>query len=563
MQKIWNLRTHNERLKNYLSENLNISPVLAQLLINRNICDAEEAQRFLFGDISSCYDPFLLKGMNEAVSRIKKAIENKEKFLIYGDYDVDGITSVALLKIILDEMGAAVLTYIPNRLEEGYGLNTKAVRFAKDKDIALIITADCGIGAVEEVDLANSLGIDVIVTDHHEIKKDEMPNAFAVINPHQKGCTYPFKYLAGVGIIYKLSQALMKKRYYHIENHLDLVALGTVADIAPQKSENRIFTKAGLSYLNDTRKVGLKSLIAVSGLGKRDISSSHIGYILGPRINAMGRIGSADIALKLLLTDNKLEADKLANILNSENKNRQKIESDILDEAILKVEREVNFKEERVIVLDKEGWHPGVIGIVASRIQERYYRPTILVAVKDNIAKGSGRGIDEFNLFEALMASKDYLIDFGGHEMACGLSMHKKDIDKFRRAINSYAREKISDKDLFPKIEIDIHMPLSDLSMSVINELDLLRPYGPENPRPVFLSSRVMLREEPRQIGKNGIKMWITSGAITCEAINFRKGLVNIPKTGQVFDIAYSPAINSWQGIDSIQLDLFDIKVRD
>ncbi|MCK4463487.1 MAG: DHH family phosphoesterase, partial [Candidatus Omnitrophica bacterium] len=286
MQKIWTLRTNNKRLREKLSGHLNISPILAQMLINRDLCDAQQARHFLYGDLSACFDPFLLKGMDEACRRVKKAIKNKEKILIYGDYDVDGITSCALLKIVLHELGADAYTYIPNRLEEGYGLNRKAVKSARDKHIKLIITVDCGIGAVEEVGLANSFGIDVIITDHHQTKKDGMPGAFCIINPHQKGCAYPFKHLAGVGLAYKLSQALMKKRYYFLEKHLDLIALGTVADVAPQKSENRIFTKHGIFRLNDTQNLGLKSLIAVSGLGKRDISSSHIGYILGPRINA-------------------------------------------------------------------------------------------------------------------------------------------------------------------------------------------------------------------------------------------------------------------------------------
>jgi single-stranded-DNA-specific exonuclease len=276
----------------------------------------------------------------------------------------------------------------------------------------------------------------------------------------------------------------------------------------------------------------------------------------------MGRIGSADIALKLLLTDNKVEADRLAGILNKENRNRQKIEAKILDEAISKVEMEVNFKEHRVIVLAKDGWHPGVIGIVASRIQERYYRPTILIALKGDTGRGSGRSIDKFHLFDALMNVKNHLLDFGGHDAACGLSIHKRNIDKFRDEINIYAKKNISDADLFPELDIDIDIPLADLNMNLINELDMLKPYGPENPRPVFSSSRVMLKGEPRYIGRNGFKMWVTSGGITCEAVSFRRGSIDIPRSGQIVDIVYSPGINSWGGIDSIQLDLRDIRIR-
>lgn len=561
MRKIWNIKPCDKKLRENLSRELNISPILAAILINRNLTDKEEARFFLYGDMKNLYDPFLLKGMEEAAIRIKKAVTGKEKILIYGDYDVDGITSAALLKIILDELGADAQSHIPNRLEEGYGLNEDAIKKARANGVKLIVTVDCGIGAVEEVKLANSLGMDVIITDHHEIKKDELPPAFAVINPRQKGCAYPFKHLAGVGLAYKLAQALMKKRYYPLEKHLDLVALGTVADVAPMKSENRIFTKHGIEALNATEKLGLRSLINISGI-KNVSSSSHIGFILGPRINAMGRMGSADIALRLLLTDNKLEADKLAAMLSKENRNRQNIESSILEEAISKVEREVNFKDQRVIVLAGEGWHRGVIGIAASRIQERFYRPAILIALKGNEGKGSGRSIDGFHLFDALMNCKSFLSDFGGHEAACGLSIPKKNVAGFRDAINDYAREKIKDTDLVPSIDIDVEAPLSDLSGDIVDEIDLLEPFGPENRRPLFMSPAVNLRNEPRLIGKNGFKMLVSSGSVTCEAVSFKRDTMDVPLFSETIDIVYSPAINTWQGINSIQLDLRDIKIR-
>jgi len=563
MKKIWNIKNQRHQKEQlYISNELGISPILAQLLINRGIKNPKDAHNFLFGNISSIYDPFLLKGMKKAVLRIRKAALSKERVMIYGDYDVDGVTSCALLKIVLRELGIESVTYIPNRIEEGYGLNLKAVKYAKAKGIELIITVDCGIDAIREVKLANTFGIDVVITDHHEIKKDDMPPAYAIINPHQKGCEYPFKYLAGVGIAYKLSQALMKKRYYHLEEHLDLVALGTVADIAPQISENRIFTKHGLSKLNETKKTGLKSLIKQTGLSGKNISSSHIGYILGPRINAMGRIGSADVALKLLLAEDKIEADKLAGILNNENKNRQKIEAAILEEAILKLEREINFKEHCVIVLAEEGWHAGVVGIVASRIQDRYYRPTIVIALNGDKGKGSGRSIDNFNLFNAMIDSKEHLLNFGGHEAACGLSIHKKNIDKFRKKINQYAWENIDGDDLFPKLDVDMNIDLSVLTLDVINELEMLKPYGPENPRPLFSSHGVMMRNDPRFIGKKGFKMLVNQENATCETVSFRRDTFDIPRQGQVLDIAYTPSLNSWQGIDSIQLDLKDLRIK-
>jgi len=562
MRRIWNIKKSDAGIEAGLIRDLNISPIIARILVNRNIVNTDDVKAFLYGDMRSCYDPFLMKDMNTAVTRILDAIQKKERMLIYGDYDVDGITSVALLKRVFDEMGAVSLTYIPNRLEEGYGLNEKAIDFASQQRIGVIITVDCGIDAVEEVRKAASLGIDVIVTDHHEVKKENIPEALAIINPHQPDCQYPFKQLAGVGVVYKLAQALTKKRFCHLERHLDLVAMGTVADIVPQRSENRIFTKAGLEVLNSTDKVGLKSLIAASGLDNRAISASHIGFMLGPRINAMGRIGAPDIALELLLTDNRIKADKMASILNRENNRRQKIEAGILVEALELVEREVNFKEQRIIVLAREGWHQGVIGIVASRIQERYYRPTIMIALENEKGKGSGRSIKGFNLFEAVKSAKDMLIDFGGHERACGLSIKKDSVGMFREAVNNYAMRTIQDNDLFPRVDIDVDLPLTRINKVLINELELLRPFGPENPKPVFVSSDIVLRDEPRYLKKNGVKMWVRNDGVACEAISFRRNHLDIPRVGQTFDIAYSPSINNWQGLDSIQLDLKDIRIK-
>ncbi|MDD5439725.1 MAG: single-stranded-DNA-specific exonuclease RecJ [Candidatus Omnitrophica bacterium] len=566
MQKIWHVRPFDREIVSTLARELNISPVLGRILANRKITTVDEARQFLFGDVSTAYDPFLLKGMDMAVARIGRALEAKERIMAYGDYDVDGITSVALLKIIMDELGGDCITYIPNRLDEGYGLNVEAIKFAHSKGVKLIITADCGIDAYEEVVCANSLGIDVIITDHHAVKKELIPPALSVINPHQHDCAYPFKHLAGVGVVYKLSQALMKRRFYPLEQHLDLVALGTVSDIVPQHSENRIFTKRGIEEIRKSQKPGIQSLLAVSGLKDRALSTSHIGFALGPRINAMGRIGSPEIALDLLLTDNKLEADRIAGILNRENTGRQKIEADILEAALAKVEREVNFKDHRVIVLSDEGWHAGVIGIVASRIQERYYRPTIMITVQNGVGKGSGRSIDKFNLFNALQASRDSLIDFGGHEAACGLSIDMKNIDVFREKINDYARQVMRDTDFVPSLDVDIEMPLAAINQQLIDELDILEPFGPGNPRPVFSTPNITLQDEPRYVGKNGVKVWIRNrGSLrtqpVCEAISFKRNAMTIPNRGDTVDLAYTLGLNTWQGITSIQLELKDLRI--
>jgi len=561
MNRIWRIKKALPELSETLSRSLDISLITAQLLLNRGIRDELQANHFLHGDLSSCHNPRLLKDLEKAVSIIKRAIAEDKHILLYGDYDVDGITSIALLSRTFKHLKANTTTHIPNRLEEGYGLNINAVKLAREKGVSLIITADCGISAQKEVRLANEYGIDVIITDHHEIKSDSLPDARAIINPLQKDCSYPFKHLSGVGLAYKLCQVLLEESGFQSEEYLDLVALGTVSDLSVQKGENRILTKAGLKRLNNTKNKGIKALRDASGLKGKDISCGHIGYILGPRINAMGRIGSPEVALKLLLTEDDNEAEELANVLNRENRNRQKIERKVLKEALEKVKREVNFKDSRVIVLASHDWHVGVIGIVASRIIDRFYRPTIVIALDGKMGKGSGRSIDSFNLFSAVNACREYLTDFGGHEGACGLAIEKRNVDKFREAINEVAHLAIDDKDLSPSVDIDLEVALSSLSKKLIKELELLAPFGPENPRPIFISTNVYLKNDPYRISKNGFKMWVTDNNITYEAISFRGNGMSMPPKGTKVNLVYSPSINTWQGLESLQLDLKDMKI--
>ena len=562
MNRIWRIKDSEPDLSRILASSLSISPITAQLLINRGIKDELQAQHFLYGDIDACHNAHLLKDGEKSSERIKKAIKSKENILIYGDYDVDGITSVALFTLVLNKLGAHPVPYIPNRLLEGYGLNESAIKFAKKKKIKLIVTADCGISAHKEVKLANSLGMDVIITDHHEIKSEDLPEAYSIVNPLQKDCSYPFKYLSGVGIVYKLSKLLLENTSFSAEDNLDLVALGTVSDVSIQKGENRILTKLGLEKLTNTTRKGIKALMKVGGISGKNVSCSHIGYILGPRINAMGRIGSPEVALKLLLTENEEEAIKLANIMNKENRSRQKIEKDVLKEALLKLEREINFKDTRVIVLASPGWHPGVIGIVASRIVDKFYRPAIILTLKGNKGKGSGRSIDGFHLFNAISACSEYLVNFGGHAGACGLEIKKENIEKFTSKINDIAKIEISDEDLYPKINVDVNIELSDITENLINEIGLLMPFGPGNTRPVFATENAYLRNDPKRISKNGFKMWVTDEKTTCEAISFKGAdIISVPQKGEKIKLAYSPTINTWQGVSSLQLDLKDFKV--
>jgi single-stranded-DNA-specific exonuclease len=560
MNRIWRIKDPRHPLSQSLTRTLGISRVTAQLLVNRGIEDEMQAHHFLYADIASLHDARLLKDMGKAASRIKRAIKERKKILLYGDYDVDGISGVALLYRALTCLGSRVTHYIPKR-SEGYGLNVNAVKSAHTKKVSLIITVDCGISAKKEVGLARRLGIDVIVTDHHEIKKDDLPDAYAVINPHQDSCRYPFKHLSGVGLAYKLADVLLEGTGFRVEEHLDLVALGTVSDLSAQKGENRVLTKCGLKELGNTKKIGIRALIEASGLKGKNISASHIGFVLGPRINAMGRVGSPEVALELLLTNEKGEAKRLADILNKENRQRQKIERDVLEEAMEKVKREINFKESRVIVLSSPNWHAGVIGIVANRIVDKYYRPTIMIATGGKTGKGSGRSIHNFHLFNAIDSCKQYLSDFGGHDGACGLVIDKKNIEGFTGAINAHAKTALADHDLYPTLDIDAEVALSELSEKLVEEIALLAPFGPENPRPVLSSSNVYVRMEPRRIAKNGVKMLVTDEKVTWEAVSFRAENMSLPAKGSKVSLVYTPSINTWQGLSSLQLDLRDLKV--
>lgn len=561
MNRIWRIKDPQLALSQALTKTLKISQITAQLLVNRGISDELGAHHFLYGDIAALHDAHLLKDIDKADSRIKRAIKEQRKILVYGDYDVDGLTSVALLYRVLNRLGADITSYIPNRLEEGYGLNLNAIKMAHRNNISLIITTDCGISAIKEVEFANSLGIDVIITDHHEIKAGSLPDAHAIINPLQPGCRYPFKHLSGVGIAYKLGKVLLEKTEFLAEEHLDLVALGTVSDMSIQKGENRILTRNGLKKLSDTKKIGLKALIEVTRLKSKDITCGHVGFILGPRINAMGRVGSPEVALKLLITEDADEAKHIAGLLDKENRNRQKIERGVLNQALEKVKREINFKDSRVIVLSGADWHAGVIGIVASRIVEKYYRPTILIAEDGNKGKGSGRSINNFHLFNAISACKDKLIDFGGHKGACGLSIKKVDIPGFTLAINEFARTAISDEDLYPTLNIDVEVGLSEVDEKLVEEIGLLAPFGPQNPRPVFCSSNLALKSDLRRIAKNGFKMWVTDDTSTCEAVSFKSEGMSLPSRDSRVSLVYTPSINTWQGLSSLQLDLRDMKV--
>ncbi len=561
MQKQWRINDIDPQLRAALSEALNVHPIIAQLLINRGITDVREAKDFLRADISGLHDPFLLKNMDIAVKRIQKAKSNNELVLVFGDYDVDGVTSSALLNSVLTQLGIAVIHYIPHRFHHGYGLNEEVAEFAREKKVDLLIAVDCGINAFEEVKLLNDTGVEVIIIDHHE-PDHRLPKAVAIINPKQKDCSYPFKHLASAGLIIKLIQAIHGKVD---ENLLDLAAIATVADIVPLHGENRILVKSGLSQLMNTTNKGLIALLDTAKIKGKKITPFHIGFILGPRINAAGRMDTAHTSLDLFLSSDPQEAMDIAKTLERHNKERQQMQGDIVDEAMALVEQDVNFNEQKVIVLSKEGWHRGVLGIVASKITDKYYRPTVIISIdEDGIGTASARSIDGFHLHNALSGCADYLETFGGHEGAAGLTIKKKNIDPFRELINKLAQEMMEAKKLIPTLCIDCEIPLASINMELANVIEAMQPFGEGNPAPVFCSQQVTVKTYPKIMGKDTLKFWVTDEQATISAVGFGmakySGLI---RPGAKIDLAYQITLDEWNKEPTPQLILKDIKLSE
>ena len=545
-----------------LMKELSISSTTAQILINRSIRTPEQAQFFLQPSLVKLHEPMLMKGMREAVYRIRQAIRQKEKILVYGDYDVDGISAAALLTLVLKKLKADVNCHIPSRMDEGYGLNSKSVKLIYKKGIDLLITVDCGITAIPEINELNALGVYTIITDHHT-PEENLPDAGVILNPLQKGCNYPDKCLAGVGIAFKLATALLDKDDHWLYEQLDLVCLGTVADVVPLVGENRILVKNGLDELTHTKKQGLKALIGEASLSGKNITSYFVGYILGPRINAAGRLGSPQTSLDLLLTDDPEQAKRLAKALTGENRNRQKMEELVLKQAVARVERDIDFTNQRVIVLEDELWHKGVIGIVASRLVDKFHRPAVLISMDGNEGRGSCRSIKNFNLFNALSDCSEYLKNYGGHSYAAGLTIEKSRLGDFRKKINAIANDTMLTQDLVPCIKVDAEIPVSTLDKSLLEELDRLSPFGIGNPKPVFVSRNLKIRSGPHALRRSTVKMWVTDGKVTAEAIGFNMvDFMPSDPVNQKVDIAYTCDLNEYKGITSIRLQLKDLHVN-
>ncbi len=552
-----------ETIENYAKQ-LNVPTIIAKILLNRGIDTYEKAKLFFRGKIENLYDPFLLTDMQKAVDRIIKAIIHHEKILIYGDYDVDGITAVSMLYLLLKQIGANVQFYIPHRVQEGYGISTSGIDEAAKLQIDLIISVDCGVTAIKEVEYARQLNMDLIISDHHE-PGIQLPNAYAILNPKCEDSNYPFQELAGVGVAYKLAQALITALNLEvsiIEDFVDLVAIGSAADIVPLIDENRIFVKEGLIKLNETKRPGLKALLQVAGLLNKPIGSGQIVFIIAPRINAVGRMGNAERAIELFTTKDYDRALEIANIFEVENRQRKNIDEETFRMAQQMVEENYDLANSYGLVLDQDGWHPGVIGIVASRVVEKYYRPTIMISTEDNIGKGSARSISGFDIYLALKHCEDLLIGYGGHKYAAGLTIEKDKIDKLRERFNQIAFQQLDEDLLSPKLRIESEIRLSDINSRLYKFLKLLAPFGPQNMRPVFLSQKLQVVGTPMVVGNNHLKFKVRQDGIVLDAIGFNLGdlIYRIEPGASNLDMAYVIEENTYLGRTSLQLRVKDLR---
>ena len=558
MNKKWEIYQTNEEKVEKLQEKYKLNRLLSTLLTNRGITEEAEITKFLNPKRSDFYDPFGMPDMEKAVERILKAIENKEQIIIYGDYDVDGITSVTVLKSFLEERGIQVNVYIPNRLNEGYGLNKTAMEEIAKQGNKLMITVDCGITAVDEVEYAKTFGIETIITDHHE-PAEELPKAIAVVDAKRKDNKYECRNLAGVGVVFKLIQALSiklgldQKEYL---KYLDIVCVGTISDIVPLTDENRVIVKLGLKLVEQTKNLGLKEILQSCGYSK--INSTTISFGVAPRINACGRMGHQEEALNLLLSKDGNEVKELTQKINEYNKTRQEIEKNIYNEAVEQIEKE-GLDTKNTIVVSGKGWHHGVIGIVSSKITELYFKPSILLCEEDGECKGSGRSIPGFDLHEALMECNDTIDKFGGHAMAVGININKEKVEEFKEEFEKIAKEKEVDK-IIPILNLDAEIKLDDVNKEMVDSLKELEPFGEDNKMPIFAFRNLKIDSIRSLSDGKHLRLSVKDNKNIINAIGFNMGtLVDTYRIGDRVDIAGNLEINSFNGVDSIQINIKDI----
>ncbi len=558
MNKIWKIKEiDNTKVKDYV-EKFGISEVAAKMLLAKDLTE-DKIDEYLNPSIEKLHDPYLLNDMDILVDRIILAKDRKEKVAIYGDYDVDGITSITLIYTFLRDLGLDMVYYLPDRIEEGYGLNTEALKKLKDDGVSLVITVDCGISAVNEVEYAKSIGLDVCITDHHECS-DTLPKAISIVNPKRPDSTYPFNSLAGVGVTFKVLSAIVKRLGLD-ENeylkYLDIAAVGTIADIVPLIGENRIITANGLELLAKTKNEGLKALMKVARIEKVD--SDNVSFGIAPRINASGRMADATVAVKMLLAENEMEAYKYAKVLDAQNARRQEVEKGIYNEAIEQIEKE-GLDKKKTMVIAGENWHQGVIGIVASKLTEKYLKPVILLAHDGETAKGSGRIPAGISLYDALSECSDLLTTFGGHELAAGLTLEAKNIPAFREKFEQVITS-MREEDFVRIIDIDTEITKKDITLSIIDDINLLAPFGQKNKKPVFMYKNLKVTSVSTLKEDKHLKFRLSDGDFYVDAVFFGAGNRRDEVTlGDKIDVAVNVSLNDFQGRKSIQFLMADFK---
>jgi len=560
-ETVWILNPVSEKARN-LSVTVDIPLEAAQILVNRGIDQTEQVHQFLYGTMSDLHDPFLMNGMREAVQRIHKAIYHQENILIFGDYDVDGILSVVMLSKALASLGGKVDFFIPDRLKEGYGLKKKYIDLAEQRNAGVVISVDCGVKAVAFVEKAREKGIDVIITDHHQ-PGASLPRAVAVLNPAIPNSAYPFKNLAGVGVVFKLIQALFNgdPKSSQLPHYLKLVSIGTVADIAELKNENRIFVKFGLKGLENVKNIGLKKLMDSCGIKHRNVSVGDVGFRIGPRINAAGRMGMTDLAVRLFFADSSHEVEDITRELERLNSRRQRVEEKVFNQAKSLVEQKALDNRYKLLILGCEEWHRGVIGIVASKIKDLFYRPVILFAYKDGKAFGSGRSIRDFSLINCLDENKDLFQNYGGHTMAVGCELAQREMANFKNQINTYVHSRITEEQLKRKIRIDARIDFEDINRAILDILSLLSPFGLGNPKPVFLTEKAEIIAPPKKIQGRHSKFLVQKNGKIFESIGWRKGeWADKLWAGDRIDLVYSLMTSEYLGEEKVTLSLEDIK---
>lgn len=558
MNKKWQIYDTDKEKQEEISKKHNINKLLSTILVNRGIVEDEDIRVFLNPTRNDFHNPNLMPDMEIAVDRILKAIEKNEKVIIYGDYDVDGITSTTVLKSFLEERGLNVDTYIPNRLLEGYGLNKDALDEITKGNYDLMITVDCGISAIEEIDYANMLGLETIVTDHHE-PGDKIPNCLAVVDAKRKDNKYPFRELAGVGVVFKLIQAIgqkLKLEEKEYLKYLDIVCIGTISDIVPLVDENRVITKLGLKLVKQTKNLGLKAIIDASGYTK--IDSNTISFGVAPRINACGRMGFQEDALRLFLSKDKNEVNELIVKLNGYNLRRQDIEKNIYNEAVEQIE-ENNLNENDVLVVGGSGWHHGVIGIVASKITDLYFKPSILLCYDEKIGKGSGRSIPGFDLYDALSKCNKNILKFGGHSMAIGVTLEKNKIEDFKESLEKIAKDYDISK-IVPIVNIDAEINLSEVNKDIVESLNVLEPFGEGNKMPLFVYRNLKIDSIRALSEGKHLKLTLKDNSNIINAIGFNMGYLSQEYLiGDKVDVVGILEVNTFGGVDNLQINLKDI----